>query len=123
MTPMRRFLTMSGIASSERTFGQSFDVEIRERRIGDEHGLAGGSGAVPVTPWPTADAQALGNLGRITHLKTDVEFLARLVEQQDGEDFVVDDLADEFGDAAKRGFEIERGVDDVRHFEQQGFHL
>ena len=41
------------------------------------------------------------------------------LSKQDREDFVVDDFAHQFGHAAQRGFQVERGVDHVRHFEQQ----
>ncbi len=56
-------------------------------------------------------------------MKAHVKFLALFIEQKNGKDFVVDDLAHQFGDAAQGSLEIERGIDDVRHFEQERFHF
>jgi len=56
-------------------------------------------------------------------MEADVQLLKRLVEQQNRENLVVDDLTDQFRHAPQRGFQVERGVDHVGHFQQQGFHL
>ena len=66
---------------------------------------------------------ALGYFGRVSDLEAHIQFLPLLVEQENGEDFVVDDLADEFGDATESSFEIERSVNDVGHLEQKRLRL
>ena len=100
--------------------GQRFDVEVFARDVGDQLRLARLGGA-PGDALTNLHANALGDFGRIADLKTDVEFLALFIEQENGEDLVVDDLANKFGDAAQGGLQVERGVDDVGHFEQKRF--
>ncbi len=79
--------------------------------------------ARPVTPWPDLDPSAIGILPRIADLKTEAQLLRALVQQKDGEDFVVDDLANQFGDPAQGGVEVERGIDHVGDFQQQWIDL
>src|SRR5208283_372229 len=102
--------------------GQSLDVVIGEGCIGDEHGLASLGGAAG-HPLANFHAQPFGDFWGIADLKADVELLALLIEQEDREDFIVDDFADQFGNAPKGGFKIERGVDHVGDLEQKRFHL
>ena len=45
ITPITRFFTMSGMASSEWTLGRASNVEIFLRRIGDQHCLPSLGGA------------------------------------------------------------------------------
>ncbi len=69
------------------------------------------------------DPQPVRQFPRISHLEPEVEFLRLFVEQQDGKNLIVNHLADHLGHALERGVEIERGVDHVRHFQEQGLHL
>ena len=66
------------------------------------------------------DLHPLGDFARISHLKTDAQFLGFLIQQEDGEDLVVNDFAHQFRHAAQGGVQVERGVDHVRHLEQKG---
>ena len=65
------------------------------------------------------DLYPLGNFARISHLEADSQVLCFFIQQQDGEDFVVNDPAHQFRHAAQRGVQVEGGVDDVRHLKQQ----
>jgi hypothetical protein len=56
----------------------------------------------------------------VAHGEAEAKFVGALIEQQDGEDLVVDDLAHQFGHALEQGVEIERGVHHVGHLEQEG---
>ena len=58
------------------------------------------------------DASAF-DLGCVTDLEAHPEFLGAVVDEEDGEDAVVDDGADEVGDAVHQGVEVERGVEGV----------
>ena len=69
------------------------------------------------------DLHPFGDFAGVSHLETNAQILCFLVDQQNGENLVVDDLADEFGYAPQRGIEVESGVDHVRHLEQQGLDL
>ncbi len=63
-------------------------------------------------PRPSLDAHAL-DLGGVADLEAHAEVLGTVVEEEDGEDSVVDDGADEVGDAVHQGVEVERGVEGV----------
>src|SRR5207302_8263498 len=60
-----------------------------------------------------------GKFRRIANLKPEAHFLRLLVEQQDGKNFVVDDLADDFSNPAQRGVEVQRRSEHVGDIEQQ----
>ena len=53
------------------------------------------------------------DLGGVADLEAHPELLGAVVDQQDGEDAIVDDGADQVGDAMHQGVEIERGVEGV----------
>ena len=54
------------------------------------------------------DSGAFSELLRISNLKTETQLLSLLVQEQNGEDFVVDDLAHDLSDATQSGIQIER---------------
>ena len=58
------------------------------------------------------DAHAL-SLGGVAYLEAHAEVLGAVVDEEDGEDAVVDDGADEVGDAVHEGIEVEGGVEGV----------
>ena len=58
------------------------------------------------------DANAL-DLGGVADLEAHPELLGAVVDQQDGEDTVVDDGADEVGYPVHQGVEVESGVESV----------
>ena len=58
------------------------------------------------------DAHPL-DLGGVADLEAHPEVLGAVVDEEDGEDFVVDDGADEIGDAMHEGVEVEGGVEGV----------
>ena len=49
----------------------------------------------------------------MTDLEAHPEFLGAIVDQQDGEDAVIDNGADEVGDAMHQGIQIERGIEGI----------
>ena len=102
--------------------GQGLNVEIFLRRIGDQYGLPN-LGRASGYALAHFHAQAVGDLLRISHMEAYVQFLTVFIEQQDGENFVVNNLADQFRHPPQRGFQVERGVDHVGHFEQERVHL
>jgi len=70
-----------------------------------EGGLAGDASA-------QLDAHAL-DFGGVADLEAHAELFGAVVEEEDGEDLVVDDGADEVGDAVHQGVEVEGGVEGV----------
>ena len=64
------------------------------------------------------DAHAL-DIGGVAGLEAHPELVGAVVDEEDGEDAVVDDGADEVGDAVKQGVEIERGVEGVGETEEK----
>ena len=117
-TPMTRFLTISGTASSERTSVNDRDV------FGMLGNVIHQDGFTPLRrhsgdALADLDLDSLGDFTRVSNLKADAQVLGLFVHQQDGKDFVVDDFAHQFGHAAQRGVQIEGGVDHVRHFKQK----
>src|SRR5882757_8605352 len=82
-------------------FGDVFDEEgfALERRLADDAAAE-------------LDAHALDFAG-VTDLEAHAEIFGAVVEEEDGEDFVVDDGADEVGDTVHEGVEIEGGVEGV----------
>ena len=61
---------------------------------------------------PELDAQAL-DLRRVAGLEAHPELLGAVVQQQNGEDAVVNDGAHQIGDAVHEGVEVERGVQGI----------
>ena len=120
MTPMTRFLMMSGIASSERTpTGPSMKFGISRTsltRTGSR--LAAAS---PVTPWPTF-TDPLCKFWRMTYLEAYTKILCFLIQQENGKYFVVKHFANEFRDTTQQCVEVERRVNDVGHLQQEGIH-
>ncbi len=49
----------------------------------------------------------------MAYLEAHAEVFGAVVDEEDGEDFVVDDGADEVGDAVHEGVEVEGGVEGV----------
>jgi hypothetical protein len=49
----------------------------------------------------------------VADLKTHAEVFGAVIKEEDGEDFIVDDGADEVGDAVHEGVEVEGGVEGV----------
>ena len=69
------------------------------------------------------DPRPLGVLPRIANLKTEAQLLGAFVEQKNGKDLVVDDLAHQFGNPAQGRVQVERSVDHVGHLQQQRLNL
>src|SRR5947209_13001967 len=65
------------------------------------------------------DSRAFSELLRVSHLKAEAQFLSLLVEEKNGENFIVNDSADDFGDAARRGIQVERRRHDIGDLQQQ----
>ena len=116
-TPMTLFLAISGTASSECTPGvelmkfcsvvKSFTRTASRRCT-----------ACPVTPCPTLMTNALGNLRRMPNLEAYAQLLRFFVEQQDGEDFVVDDAFQHLGHALQQGVEVQGSIHRIGNFQQ-----
>ena len=70
-------------------------------------------------PLANLDLYSFGDFTRVSNLEADAQFLSFLIHQQNGKDLVVDDLTDQFCYPPQSGVQVESGVDDVRHFEQQ----
>ena len=110
---------MSGSRQLGTHAGRGVDEVLLRRNVVDQHGFApqhGSSG----DSLANLNADALGHLGRMTHLEADAQLVGFLVQQQDGKDFVVDNLLQHLGYALQQGIQVERGVDRVGHFEQVG---
>ena len=119
MTPMTLFLAISGTASSERTPG----VELMKFSSAATSLTSTGSRDFDRPPGDALadfDADALGDLRRMSHLEADAQLLRLLVQQQDGEDFVVDEALQHLGHALQQSVQVERGVDRVRYLKQVG---
>jgi hypothetical protein len=82
-------------------FGDVFD----EEGLALERGLADNAAA-------EFDAHAF-DLGVVADLEAHAEVFGTVVEEEDGEDFVVDDGADEVGDAVHEGVEVKGSVEGV----------
>ena len=73
----------------------------------------------PTTPLPTGNAHAL-DLRRVADLEAHAQVVGAVVEQEDGEDAVVDDGAHQLGGAVEQGLQVERGVERVGQLHQVG---
>ena len=67
------------------------------------------------------DADALGHLRRVSDSEADAQLLGLFVQQQDGENFVINDAAHLLGGTLQERIEIERGVDHLGDLDQQVF--
>ena len=76
-----------------------------------ECGLAGDAAA-------ELDADAL-DFGGVAGLEAHPELVGAVVDEEDGEDAVVDDGADEVGDAMHEGVEVKGGVEGVGKAEEE----
>ena len=77
------------------------------------HGLSGNSLA-------NLDADAVGHFGRMTDLEAYAQLLGFFVQQQDGENFVIDNLLQHLGHALQQSVQVERRVDRIGHLQQVG---
>ena len=58
---------------------------------------------------PDLDADALGDLGRMPDLEADAKLLLLVVQQQDGEDLVVDKALQHLCHTLQQGVQVQRG--------------
>jgi hypothetical protein len=65
------------------------------------------------------DVETLRHFRRVTHLEAKSEILRLFMKQKDCENLVVDDFANQFRHPAQGGIEVERGINDIRDFEQK----
>ena len=56
-------------------------------------------------------------------MEADSQLLCLLIDQQDGENFIIDDLAHQFSHTSQGGVQVEGGVDYICYFEQQRLHF
>ncbi len=114
---MTLFLTISGTASSETHLGVGVDVVLDVADVFDEdrpaleRGLADDAAA-------ELDAHAL-DLRRVADLEAHPQLVGAVVEQQDGEDAVVDDGAHQVRDAVHQRVQVEGGVERVGQPQQE----
>jgi hypothetical protein len=94
------------------------DIAVFLGDVLDQHGLPELRGA-PGDPLAYFDSDPVGIFSGIARLETEAQLLSLLVEQKDGENFVIDDLANEFRHPPEGGVEVERGIDHVGDFQQQ----
>jgi len=82
--------------------------------LGDIFNKDGGAveGGLAYHPLATLDAATL-DLRGVTGLEAHAELVVAVIDEEDGEDAVVDDGANEVGDAMHEGVEIEGGVEGV----------
>ena len=66
------------------------------------------------------DANSLGDLRRMSHLKADAKLLRLLVQQQNRKDLVVDEALQHLRDALQQRVQVQRGVDRIGHLEEVG---
>src|SRR5260370_11448243 len=91
--------------------GMGVDVVVSFGDVFDEEGFALQRGLADDAA-TKLDAHAL-DLAGVTDLEAHAEVFGAVVEEEDGEDFVVDDGADEVGYAVHEGVEVEGGVEGV----------
>ncbi len=91
--------------------GVGVDVVVGFGDVLDEDGLAL-EGGLADDAAAELDAHAF-DLGGVADLEAHAEVFGAVVEEEDGEDAVVDDGADEVGDAVHEGVEVEGGVEGV----------
>src|SRR5215472_1217426 len=69
------------------------------------------------------DPDSFGDFRRMADLKAEAQLLCALIQQQDGEDFVVDDPLYDLGYPLQQRVQVERRVEDVRDFNQKRFDI
>ncbi len=89
--------------------GYGVDEVLLRRYVVDQHGFATKDG-LSGNALTDLDANALGDLGRMPDLEADAQFLGLFVEQQDGEDLVVEKALQHLGDALEKRVQVQRGV-------------
>ena len=99
--------------------GRGVDEVLFGGDVVDQHGFAALHG-LPGDALADLDADALGDLRRMADLEADAQLLRLLVQQQDGEDLVVDEPLQHLGHALQQRVQVERGVDRVGHLKQIG---
>jgi len=55
----------------------------------------------------------------VADLVAHAQLVGAVVDEEDGEDAVVDDGADEFGGAGEQGLQVERGVEGVSQLDEE----
>lgn len=97
--------------------GVGVDVVLGLGDVFDEEGFAleGGLAGDAVAK---LDTDAF-DLGGVADLEAHSEVFGAVVDEEDGEDFVVDNGADQVGDAMHEGVEVERGVEGVGEFVEE----
>ncbi len=73
----------------------------------------------PTTPLPSG-TRIRSTCGGVADLETHAQLVGAVVEQQDGEDAVVDDGAHQLRGAAEQRLQVERGVQRVGELHQVG---
>ncbi len=102
---------MSGTASSERTSGLAADVVLCVPYILEQNGFAP-LGGLPDDALAHADPQPL-DLRGVADLKTHAQIVGALIQEQDGEDLVVDHRSHQVRCAVHQGLQIEGGIQGV----------
>ena len=97
--------------------GRGVDEVLLRGHVVDQHGLAAQHGLAG-DALADLDADALGDFGRMPHLEADAQLLRLFVEQQDGEDFVVDEALQHLGYALQQRVQVQRGIHRIGDFEQ-----
>jgi len=59
----------------------------------------------------------------VSNLKAEAQFLVALIEQQDGENLVINDPFYHFRNTLKQSIKIQRGIQDVSHFNEKCFNI
>ena len=73
---------------------------------------------LPRDTLPDLDANAVGDLRRMPYLEAHAKLLLLVVQQQDGEDLIVDEALQHLRHTLQQGVEVQRGIDRVGHFQQ-----
>ena len=73
----------------------------------------------PTTPLPMGMRSSL-HLRSVADLEAHAQLVSAVVEQENGEDAVMDDGAHQLGGAVQQGLQIERGVERVGQLHQVG---
>ena len=92
--------------------GIRIDVIGKRADIVDQHGFAP-FGDLSDDALAHANAQALG-LRRVADLKSHAQLVGAIVQQQDGENSVVNDGANKIRDAMQKRLQVKRGVQRIR---------
>ncbi len=116
MTPMTRFLTMRGTANSASHVGIGVDVVGGLGYVVYQYGLAP-LRSLSYYSVAHADAHPF-RFRRVTDLEAHAQIVGAVVEQQDGEDAVIDDSARKVGGALEQRLQIERGVERIRELQE-----